>query len=314
MKNSKIAALAEKTPDRFYDRLLNHLQEAVNILDTDLNVIFWNASSEQLTGYSSDEVLGKKCLKNVLIDQDDSGILPCGKRCPVVQVLKDGNVRSFDAYLQHKEGHRFPVHMRIIPIKNQEDEIIAAVETFREQSPKVSLPQSKEQLRRMGMLDPLTSMGNRRYLEMHLKSRLEELRQLGLSFGILFLEVDGMEDIKATYGSVVGDKLLKMISQTLSSSIRFFELTARWEEEKFVVVLLKAAPAGGTVKPEGGRRLHKDHGIHRCHRGEIPGHHGRPGRAGREAGRAQHMAGQEPGFPETRPRLKDPQFMRKGRL
>lgn len=238
MKNSKIAILTEKTPDRFYDRLLNHLQEAVNILDTDLNVIFWNASSEQLTGYSSDEVLGKSCLKNVLIDQDDSGILPCGKRCPVVQVLKDGNVRSFDAYLQHQDGHRFPVHMRIIPIKNQEGEIIAAVETFREQSPKVSLPQSKEQLRRMGMLDPLTSMGNRRYLEMHLKSRLEELKQLVLSFGILLLEVDGMEDIKATYGSVVGDKLLKMISQTLSSNIRFFELAGRWEEEKFVVVLL----------------------------------------------------------------------------
>jgi PAS domain S-box-containing protein len=64
MKNSKIATLTEKTPDRFYDRLLNNLQEAVNILDTDLNIIFWNASSEKLTGYSSDEVLGKSCLKN----------------------------------------------------------------------------------------------------------------------------------------------------------------------------------------------------------------------------------------------------------
>lgn len=238
MTDSKIAALTEKTSDRFYDHLLNNLQEAVNILDTDLNIIFWNTSSEQMTGHAPGEVLGKNCLKNVLIDQDESDILSCAKHCPVAQVLKDGNVRSMDAYLQHKDGHRFPVHMRIIPVKSQEGEIIAAVETFRDLSPKVSLPKSGEQLKRMGILDPLTSMGNRRYLEMHLKSRLEEFKQLGLSFGVLFMEVDGMENIEATYGSVVRDKVLRMISQTLSSNIRFFEAAARWDEEKFVVVLL----------------------------------------------------------------------------
>ena len=45
MASVEIADLAEKTADRFYDHLLNNLQEAVNILDTDLNVIFWNTSS-----------------------------------------------------------------------------------------------------------------------------------------------------------------------------------------------------------------------------------------------------------------------------
>jgi diguanylate cyclase (GGDEF)-like protein/PAS domain S-box-containing protein len=238
MTNSKIASLTEKTADTFYERLLNNLQESVNILDPELNVLFWNTSSEQLTGYSSDEVLGKSCLKNVLIDQDGSDIRLCGQRCPVAQVLKDGKVRSFDAYLQHQDGHRFPVHMRIIPIKSQQGDIIAAVETFREQSPKVTLPQSKEELRRMGLLDPLTSMGNRRYLEIHLNSRLKELKQLGLKFGILFMDVDNMEVISETYGSVVGDKVLRMISQTLSSNIRFFEVAGRWNEEQFMVVLL----------------------------------------------------------------------------
>ena len=238
MTDNKIAILAEKSEDRFYDRLLNNLQEAVNILDPGLNVIFWNTSSEQMTGHSSAEVLGKACLKNVLIDQGDANILPCSISCPVAQVLENGGVRSFDAYLQHKEGHRFPVHMRIIPIKSQDGEIIAAVETFRELSPKVTLPQSKEGLQRMGLLDPLTSMGNRRYLELHLNSRLEEMKQLGFSFGVLFIDVDGMEDINEAYGSVVGDKVLKMISQTLSSSTRFFEVVARWDREQFLVVLL----------------------------------------------------------------------------
>jgi diguanylate cyclase (GGDEF)-like protein/PAS domain S-box-containing protein len=238
MTENEIAILAEKSESRFYDRLLNNLQEAVNILDPALNVIFWNVASAQMTGYAAEEVLGQACLKNVLIDPGNSDIVPCSKGCPVAQVLEDGNVRGFDAYLQHKQGHRFPVHMRIIPIKSQEGEIIAAVETFREQIPKVTLPQSEQELSRMGLLDPLTSMGNQRYLEMHLNSRLEEMKQLGFSFGLLFIDVDGMENIRETYGSAVADKVLKMISQTLSSSTRFFEVVGRWDREQFLVVLL----------------------------------------------------------------------------
>jgi diguanylate cyclase (GGDEF)-like protein/PAS domain S-box-containing protein len=222
----------------FYDMLLNDLQEAVIIFDPSLRVIFWNTSSEQITGYNRDEVLGKPCLKNVLLDQKASGIFPCKTDCPALQTLQDGQIRSLEAFLQHKQGYRFPVHIRIIPIKNQDGKIIAALETFRELSPKVSVPQKKSELQRMGLLDPLTELGNRRYLEMHLNSRLEEMKRYGLPFGILILDVDDMENINEAYGTVTGNKVLKMISQTLASNIRFFEVTGRWNGEQFLVVLL----------------------------------------------------------------------------
>ena len=230
--------LKENSHQDFYDMLLNDLQEAVIIFDPSLRVIFWNKSSEQITGYVRDEVLGKPCLKNVLFEQAESGISPCNKDCPPLLTLKDGQIRSLEAFLQHKQGYRFPVHMRIIPIKNQDGKIIAALETFRELSPKVSVPQKKSELQRMGLLDPLTELGNRRYLEMHLNSRLEEMKRYGLSFGILILDVDDIEKINEAYGTVTGDKVLKMISRTLANNIRFFEVAGRWNGEQFLVVLL----------------------------------------------------------------------------
>ncbi len=230
--------LKENSHQDFYDMLLNDLQEAVVIFDPSLRVIFWNKSSEQITGYTRDEVLGKPCLKNVLLEHAESGIFPCNKDCPPLLTLKDGRIRSLEAFLQHKQGYRFPVHMRVIPIKNQDGKIIAALETFRELSPKVSVPQKKSELQRMGLLDPLTELSNRRYLEMHLNSRLEEMKRYGLSFGILILDVDDMENINEAYGTVTGKKVLKMISRTLASNIRFFEVAGRWNGEQFLVVLL----------------------------------------------------------------------------
>ena len=233
-----ISPLKENSSKDFYDMLLNDLQEAVIIFDPSLRVIFWNTSSEQITGYAREEVLGKPCLKNVLLDHANSVISPCKKDCPALQTLKDGQIRSMEAFLQHKQGYRFPVHIRVIPIKNQEGKVIAALETFQELSPKVSVPQKKTDLQRMGLLDPLTELGNRRYLEMHLNSRLEEMKRYGLSFGILLIDVDDMDKIHEVYGTVTGDKVIKMISRTLASNIRFFEVTGRWNGEQFLVVLL----------------------------------------------------------------------------
>ena len=238
MSNEKDDPLAEEQFNGVYSVFLENLQEAVNILDEDLRIIFWNSAATQVTGYSKEEVLGKPCLKNVLLDMSDKGLHPCHTQCPVKRVFVDGRIHSSESYLQHKEGYRFPVEMRIIPIKNQSGKTIAALETFRAFIPKVTIPQKKSDLERMGLLDPLTGQGNRRYVEMHLNSRLEEMKRYGLAFGVLFVDVDDMSRINEKYGSVVGDKLLKMVGQTLANNTRFFEVTGRWNGEKFVVVLL----------------------------------------------------------------------------
>ncbi len=238
MSKDGASPLKESPADSFYDMLLNNLQEGINLLDPNLRVLYANPASLQLTGHSLTEVLGKPCMKNVLLDLNVSEIRPCRSSCPVSQVLKDGKVQDLEAYLHHKEGYRFPVQMRIIPIRNQKGEIIAALETFQEKSPKLSVPHRGEILHRMGLLDPLTSLGNRRYLEMHVSSRLDEMKRYRMSFGVLFITIDRFEDITDAYGNVVGDKVIKMVSRTITNNIRFFEVVGRWNVSELLTVLL----------------------------------------------------------------------------
>ncbi len=224
--------------DSFYEILLDNLQEAINLIEPGLQVIFWNQAAESLTGYARAEVIGKECPKNILLDLGEEGLHLCKDTCPVRQALKDGRPRSLEAYIQHKDGYRMPVMMRIIPVLNQNKEPIAALETYQESTPKVSLPLKPSDLEKMDLLDRLTQSGNRRFLEMHLHSRLEEMKAYGLKFGILFINIDDMQTLNDSYGHTVADKVIRMISQTLASNIRFFEVVGRWEGQEFLAVLL----------------------------------------------------------------------------
>jgi diguanylate cyclase (GGDEF)-like protein len=89
----------------------------------------------------------------------------------------------------------------------------------------------------MKMLDSLTETGNRRYIEMNLGYRLDEMKRYGFPVGILFCILDDIESIDDTYGTVVKDKVIKMIGKTISKNIRFFEFVGRWEEDSFLVIL-----------------------------------------------------------------------------
>jgi len=223
--------------DNFYEILINNLNDAVYLIDKNLHILLANAASKKLSGYPQSELIGNPCPKNILIPAGEQQLNLCNKDCPVQKTLKTGNIQHIKSYVRHKEGYLVPVMMKVIPIKERDSKIIGAVEIFAETSPKVSLPQSPKDLERMQLLDPLTKLGNKQYIEMFINSRLNDKIKYNLPFGVLFIDIDNMHIIIDNYGSVVGDKMIKMISQTLGNNIRFFEMVGRWSSNELVIIL-----------------------------------------------------------------------------
>ena len=90
---------------------------------------------------------------------------------------------------------------------------------------------------KLALLDSLTNLGNRRYIEINLRSKLDEMRRYHLPFGILFMDIDRFKDINDTHGHVVGDEMLKMIARTLSGNLRPSDMLGRWGGEEFVAII-----------------------------------------------------------------------------
>ncbi len=90
----------------------------------------------------------------------------------------------------------------------------------------------------MTLLDPLTELGNRRYLEMQLSGRLKEMDRYGWPFGVLFADIDLFKNVNDTYGHGVGDRVLKMVGRTMQNSIRSYDIVGRWGGEEFLAVIV----------------------------------------------------------------------------
>jgi diguanylate cyclase (GGDEF)-like protein len=91
------------------------------------------------------------------------------------------------------------------------------------------------------MVDDLTVHRNRRYGEQAILSRLNSGRDADMPFGVLFLDIDRFKDVNDVYGHDIGDRLLRMVANTVSGSIRSRDLLVRWGGEEFVVVLADVA-------------------------------------------------------------------------
>ena len=103
-------------------------------------------------------------------------------------------------------------------------------------------------LEEMAIFDALTGVFNRRKFDMQLHhevSRIKRTRHGTLSCG--FIDLDDFKHVNDTYGHAVGDQLLKQIASSIESSIRDYDICARYGGDEFVILI----PADDAIEGEG---------------------------------------------------------------
>ena len=216
---------------------MSNLYEGVYVVDTKRKIVFWNAGSEQITGYKAEEVINSFCFKNILQHVDANGKKLCHDGCPLHDTLLTGNINEADAFLHHKNGHRIPVTVKSIPLYDENNNITGAVEAFTDARYGKDTFEENIKLKQLIEIDTLTSIYNRRYLEFQLASSIIENKQFNTQFGLLFLDIDHFKNVNDTYGHNIGDEVLKLISNTIRSSLRLNDIAGRWGGEEFVIIL-----------------------------------------------------------------------------
>ncbi len=112
------------------DALLENLSDGIYFVDRERRIMYWNRGAERITGFSAEELLGRRCEDMILNHCDGSGTILCGEKCPLLATIRDGQQREAHLYLHHKDGHRKPVRVCAATIHGAEGEVIGAVETF----------------------------------------------------------------------------------------------------------------------------------------------------------------------------------------
>src|SRR5512139_2403015 len=101
---------------RIYKSLLDNLYDGVYLVDRERRINYWNRGAERITGYKVVEAVGRNCHENFLRHVDAQGNQLCLVGCPLSATMADGEPRSEQVYLLHKNGHRVPVLVRAAPM------------------------------------------------------------------------------------------------------------------------------------------------------------------------------------------------------
>ncbi len=221
----------------FYEKLVDSMYDGVYFVNRDRKITYWNEGAERLAGYGATEAVGKHCFNDFLGHVDETGKALCMSACPLSGVMSDGRPREAEVYLKHKNGHRMPISVRVLPMRNSAGEIVGAVEVFSDSTARKQAEKRVSELENLAFRDSLTRLPNRRYTELKVEQALQEHQQFGREYGLLMLDLDRFKHVNDTYGHDSGDAVLSAVAETLVHSLRTADLCGRWGGEEFLVLM-----------------------------------------------------------------------------
>lgn len=89
----------------------------------------------------------------------------------------------------------------------------------------------------MSITDALTGLHNRRYMEGHLKTLVNESLRSGRPLSMLITDIDHFKQVNDTYGHDAGDIVLKEFAVRLKRNTRGVDLACRLGGEEFVIIM-----------------------------------------------------------------------------
>jgi diguanylate cyclase (GGDEF)-like protein len=92
---------------------------------------------------------------------------------------------------------------------------------------------------RSAMEDPLTGLANRAFLKKGLGQAIERAKpgDIEEGFAVLYCDLDNFKLINETHGHVVGDRVLRQVSDALKKCVRSSDIVARLGGDEFAVCL-----------------------------------------------------------------------------
>lgn len=196
-----------------------------------------------------DRVTGQKILKEIqrIIDEVSKEVKAAGGQVaqqgeklealasPLEQVNDLAAVRKVVDFLIYttREILRSSNHL-----ENRLSEATLEVDTLR---------QKMVSLRAKAMTDALTGLVNRWGLEKLLLQEIGQAKETGKALSIIMADIDHFKVINDTYGHLVGDNVIKMLSATLTDFVKGRDLVIRYGGEEFLIVLPDTPLAGAVT-------------------------------------------------------------------
>ena len=99
------------------------------------------------------------------------------------------------------------------------------------------LENSKEELKLLASIDPMTKLYNRRYFSDISEEMFKTNKREHKTLSLIMLDIDNFKKINDTYGHHVGDKVIISIADILKEHTRKGDVVCRYRGEEYMILL-----------------------------------------------------------------------------
>jgi diguanylate cyclase (GGDEF)-like protein/PAS domain S-box-containing protein len=212
-------------------KTVSEAREGVTIADAqqqDFPLIYVNEGFEKLTGYASDEVMGKnyQILQGTDTGQPEIAVMLAaiaqGEGCVVT-------LRNY-----HKDGSMFWSELSISPLHNAQGILTHFIGILKDIADRGQIGQQPET---STYTDPLIGIGNRRHFDERFADMLHVAQRIHSGISVLMIDLDHFMIFNERYGHSAGDECLRMVGDCIAKSfVRTSDCVARYGGEEFAVV------------------------------------------------------------------------------
>jgi len=101
----------------------------------------------------------------------------------------------------------------------------------------LALKASEQQIRDMAFTDSVTGLANRNLFTDRLDQLILSCERYHTEFALLFIDLDKFKSVNDSHGHLVGDKLLAMAGERISTAFRESDVVARFGGDEFLVIV-----------------------------------------------------------------------------
>jgi len=225
----------------FFNALVQHYTDLFDatevgflLLDESLHVLSSNALAGELLGHTP--AMGQQIPRPgdlFELDEDHDG-----DDCVITRALKEQRPCQTEMTVRRDgEPHWLRLTAISVAMLDSRQVLMMVQDISAEKRLEADVLAKQQQLDNARTRDALTGLHNRRYILEELDHLNAKAKRYGTPFSISLIDLDHFKSVNDTYGHEIADEVLLSLANLIQDELRDADITARYGEEEFMVLL-----------------------------------------------------------------------------